>query len=64
MHQLLIVGGIDDVIGEVDEKLSKAALRRSIVPQDRGEGGITKWLRKALPKGFASAGVVAKTDAS
>jgi len=44
VHELLVVGGIDDVVGEVDQELSKTALSGCVISKNRGEGGITERL--------------------
>jgi hypothetical protein len=31
MHKLLVVRGIDDIVGEVDQELGKTALRGRII---------------------------------
>lgn len=36
--------GLDDVVGEIDEKLGEAPLCGSVVTEDRGEGGVAKRL--------------------
>lgn len=35
VHELLVVGGIDDVVGEVDQELSKTALSGCVVSKNR-----------------------------
>ena len=37
----LIIGGIDNIIGEIDEELRKATLRGCIIPKNGREGGIS-----------------------
>jgi len=44
VHELLVVGGIDDVVGEVDQELSKTALSSCVVSENRGEGGVAERL--------------------
>ena len=44
VHELLVVGGIDDVVREVDQELSKTALSGCVVSKDRGEGGVAERL--------------------
>ncbi len=53
-------GGLDYIIGEVDEKLGQAALGGGIVSEDRREGRIAEGFGKALSEGLASTGVVAE----
>ena len=56
---LMVVGyGRLGLVGKGEQELCQAALRRSVVAQDRRERGIAKWLRKTLAKSFASARVV------
>jgi hypothetical protein len=61
MHQLLAGGRLNDVIGEVDQELSKATLRSGIVAEYGGERGIAEGFREALTEGFAGASVIAKS---
>jgi hypothetical protein len=62
MHELLVIRGIDNVVGEVDQELSKTALGGRVVSQNRREGGVTERLWQALAERFTSAGVVAQAD--
>jgi hypothetical protein len=50
-----------DIVAEVDQQLSQAALRRGVVAEDLRERGITQRLRQRLAKSLASAGVVTQT---
>jgi hypothetical protein len=59
MHQLLSSGWLNDIIGQIDEKLGKAAFGGCIVAKHGGKGSITKGFWKALTESFAGAGVVA-----
>jgi hypothetical protein len=61
MHELLIVGSIHDVIGEIDQKLSETTLGRSVVSKNRREGGVAERLWKALTKCLTSASVITQT---
>jgi hypothetical protein len=49
---------LPDIVAEVDQQLSQAALRRGVVTEDLRECGITQRLRQRLAKSLASAGVV------
>jgi hypothetical protein len=60
MKHLLVASRLDDVIGEINEKLSQAALSSGIIAEDRRERGIAKRLRQALAKSLASASVIAQ----
>jgi hypothetical protein len=60
VHELLVVCCVHDVVGKVDEQLSKAALGGRIVAQNRREGGIAERLGQALAERLASASVVAQ----
>jgi len=60
MKHLLVASRLDDVIGEVDQKLSQTALSSGIIAEDRRESGIAKRLRQALAKSLASASVIAQ----
>lgn len=51
---------VDNAVGEVDQELGEAALRGSIVAQDRGECSVTKRLWETLAKSLACARVVAE----
>ena len=52
--------GLDYIIGEVDEKLSQAALGGGIVSENRRECRIAEGFGEALSESLASAGVVAE----
>jgi hypothetical protein len=60
VKHLRVAARLDDVVGEVDEELGQAALSCGVVAQNRGEGGITERLRKALAKSLASTSIVAQ----
>lgn len=60
VHELLVVCGINDIVGKVDQELRKATLRSSIVSQNGGEGGIAEGLGEALAERLTSAGIVAQ----
>lgn len=47
-----------DIIRQVDEQLGQAPLSCGVVTKNRGKGGVAQRFRKALPKGFAGAGIV------
>ena len=53
--------GLDDVVGEIDEKLGEAPLGGSVVTEDRGEGGVAKRLGQTLAKSLTRSGVVAES---
>jgi hypothetical protein len=61
MHELLIVGSIHDVIGEIDQKLSETTLGGGVVSKNRREGGVAERLWKALSKRLTSASVITQT---
>lgn len=60
VHELLVVCGINDVVGKVDQELSKTALGSSIIPQNGGESSITKRLRQTLAERLTGASVIAQ----
>ena len=35
MHQLLVVGGVNNIVGEVDQQLSETTLSGRVVTKDR-----------------------------
>lgn len=53
---------INHVIRKIDQQLSQATLSRGVVAQDGRECSISQGLGKALPKCFASSGIVAKAQ--
>lgn len=44
VHELLVICRVDNIVGEIDQELSKAALGGSVVPQNRGESSISERL--------------------
>lgn len=60
VHELRIVRGVNDIIGQVDQELSETALGSGIITQNGGEGSITQRLGQALAERLASASVVAQ----
>lgn len=50
-----------DVVGQVDEELSQAALGGCVVAEDRRERGIPKRLGETLPQSLSGPAVVAQT---
>jgi hypothetical protein len=56
----LVVLGIRDSVTEIDQKLCKAPLGRSVITQNIGECGVTEWLRQTLTKSLSSSIVVAE----
>ena len=59
MKQALVIGGLDNIVREIDEELRQATLGGGIVAQDGGKGRVAQRFRQALAQRFASAGVVA-----
>lgn len=57
----MAAGRFYNIIGQVDQQLSEAAFRGSIVAKYGGEGGIAERLGEALPEGFAGSGVIAES---
>lgn len=49
-----------DIVGEVDEELSKASLGGCIVTENGGKGGIAERFGKALTQGFSGSAIVAQ----
>lgn len=48
MHQLLVVGSIDNVVGEIDQQLREAPFGGRIVSKHGRESRIPEGLGKAL----------------
>jgi hypothetical protein len=61
VHDLLVLGGICDIVREVDEELCETAFGSRIIAKDRGKGGIAKRLGQALAKSFARTSIVTQT---
>jgi hypothetical protein len=61
MHDLLVLGGICDIVREVDEELGETAFGSCIVAKDRGEGSIAKRLGQTLAKSFARTSIITQT---
>jgi hypothetical protein len=62
VHELLVVGRIDNVVGEVDQQLRETAFGGCVVTEDWGEGRVSKRLGKALAQGLTSTSVVTQTE--
>jgi hypothetical protein len=57
-----IVGGVADIISEIDEQLSEAAFGSRVVSKYGLEGGISKWLWKTLTKCLSRSCVVTQSE--
>lgn len=53
-----IVGTVDHVVRKVDQKLSQAAFRGSIITKDRGKGSVSQRLWQALAESLSGTSVV------
>jgi hypothetical protein len=58
VQELLVVRGINDIVGKVDQELSETALGGGIVAQNGGEGSIAEGFGQALAECLSCAGVV------
>src|SRR2546421_10494290 len=61
LHATTYILGVVDIVAEVDQKLGKAALSGCIIPQHGREGGVTKWLGKAVAKCFPSSIIITES---
>ena len=56
-----LVASIDNVVGEINEKLSETSLGSRIITKNRLKGSISEGFGQALAKCLTSSRVVAKT---
>lgn len=56
------ITGVDDVIGEVDEKLRQTAFSSRVIAQNRRKCSIAERFGEALAQGLASSGIITQAE--